>query len=145
LYVWLVLITIRIWGTIRFFLRASYSSYDHVTQYVKEADDVLVYFQAAGDPSQAFCNAILFCVMDKEVRRNLVRMCKREEKATDVRDNISEQKPLITDEQKYFLGPTCVLYDSDVFNSDNKSRSMELSSKSNFAISKSESFRNSIC
>jgi len=99
LYVWLVLIAIRIWGTIRFFLRASYSSYNHVTQDVKNADDVLIYFQAIGDPSQAFWNCFMFCVLDKEVRRLFIRMCKRVEfpiSFSPARNEGSEQEPLLS-------------------------------------------------
>ena len=32
---------------------------------------VFLYLQAAGDPSQAFVNSLLFCVFDKSVRRYL--------------------------------------------------------------------------
>ncbi|XP_052287030.1 G-protein coupled receptor 157-like isoform X2 [Dreissena polymorpha] len=61
LYVWLVLLAIRIWGTIRFLITA-FSTND------KLLNTILLYLQAVGDPSQAFFNCILFCLFDTEVR-----------------------------------------------------------------------------
>lgn len=66
MYVWLAFILVRLWGTLRFILILSEGNHDN-------ADHVLQYFQAAGDPSQAFCNFILFCVLDKQVRRCIIK------------------------------------------------------------------------
>lgn len=65
LYVWLILYILRLWGTIRLFLYLAK---------LNECDQkFLVYFQALGDPGQAFCNCILFCLLDKTVRSKLFR------------------------------------------------------------------------
>jgi hypothetical protein len=36
---------------------------------------VFMHMQAIGDPGQAFCNFILFCVLDKTVRDHVFRAC----------------------------------------------------------------------
>ncbi|WAR15200.1 GP157-like protein [Mya arenaria] len=66
---WLVLLMIRIWGTIRFYLRVFP---DTTSDEIERADRVLIYFQAIGDPSQAFCNCILFCILDGDIRAKIL-------------------------------------------------------------------------
>ncbi|WAR14740.1 GP157-like protein [Mya arenaria] len=73
LFVWLMLLSIRIWGTIRFLMRAIPEDYSKVSPNMTAVDNVFVYMQAAGDPAQAFCNFILFCLLDNEVRVKLKR------------------------------------------------------------------------
>ncbi|WAR15201.1 hypothetical protein MAR_005306 [Mya arenaria] len=63
LYVWLVLLATRVWGTIRFFIREVPDS-GNVSGEMDKVDNVLKYIQAVGDPSQAFCNCILFCFLE---------------------------------------------------------------------------------
>ena len=70
LYVWLVLYLIRFWGTIRFIIyTANFRSHENMDSLLYM--EVLLYFQAIGDPLQAFCNAILVCLLDGTVRRIL--------------------------------------------------------------------------
>ena len=41
---------------------------------------ILLHFQALGDPAQAFCNFILFCIGDRTIRRKIFPFtctCKR--------------------------------------------------------------------
>ena len=66
LYVWFVLYVIRVWGTLRCFIYFAIP-----TKANAEFMEVLLYLQAVGDPLQAFCNSILFCICDKTVRREL--------------------------------------------------------------------------
>ncbi|KAH3824085.1 hypothetical protein DPMN_125913 [Dreissena polymorpha] len=75
LYVWLVLLSIRIWGTIRFLITAILPSDKLLLTNLtfNKANHVLLYLQAFGDPSQAFFNCILFCLFDKEVRGRIFR------------------------------------------------------------------------
>ncbi|WAR15199.1 GP157-like protein [Mya arenaria] len=68
-YVWLVFLMIRIWGTIRFYLRVIP---DKTSDVIEGVDRVLIYFQAIGDPSQAFCNCILFCILDGEIWKKIL-------------------------------------------------------------------------
>ncbi|KAH3824056.1 hypothetical protein DPMN_125884 [Dreissena polymorpha] len=63
LYIWIILLALRIWGTIRFFMASVFDQTETVY--------ALLYLQAIGDPSQAFFNFILFCIVDTEVRREL--------------------------------------------------------------------------
>ena len=56
----------RLWGTIRFLL--------YVIQHPQSSKtymEVLLRLQALGDPAQAFCNFVLFCVCDRTVRRKI--------------------------------------------------------------------------
>ena len=41
----------------------------------------LLYMQALGDPAQAFCNFLLFCVFDETVRINMLKkmLCRNRE------------------------------------------------------------------
>ncbi|KAH3824048.1 G-protein coupled receptor 157-like isoform X2 [Dreissena polymorpha] len=63
LYIWIILLALRIWGTIRFFMTSVLG--------LEKTVYALLYLQAIGDPSQAFFNFILFCIVDTEVRREL--------------------------------------------------------------------------
>lgn len=80
MYVWFALLMTRIWGTVRFIIYWINQKYiednGNPNDNLKDADNVLEYFQAAGDPSQAFCNCLLFCVFDKKVRQHIVTFIK---------------------------------------------------------------------
>jgi len=69
LYVCFILIAVRIWGTIRFFMIIFESDNNELV------DNIYLYLQAIGDPSQAFWNCLLFCVFDKTVRNKLKLCC----------------------------------------------------------------------
>ena len=68
LYVWFLLYTLRVWGTVRFFLFITIDP-EEETKYM----DVLLRLQALGDPAQAFGNCILFCFLDKTVFEKIKR------------------------------------------------------------------------
>ncbi|XP_052760847.1 G-protein coupled receptor 157-like [Mya arenaria] len=91
-YVWLVLLMIRIWGTIRFFLRAIPKSASDVNDEMERVDKVLTYFQAIGDPSQAFCNCILFCLLDGDVRAKILGYisCRTSNTQTNYMDTVED-------------------------------------------------------
>ncbi|XP_052286382.1 G-protein coupled receptor 157-like isoform X2 [Dreissena polymorpha] len=73
LYVWLVLLAIRAWGTIRFFMLIASEGEMHY--YSENLNTVLSYLQAIGDPSQALFNFILFCLLDRDVRQKMCQRC----------------------------------------------------------------------
>lgn len=70
--IFLVLVPLRIFGTIRFFIAVHKSISNDNLVIFNHIDHVLLYFQSVGDSSQAFCNAILFCLKDRVVRRGLL-------------------------------------------------------------------------
>lgn len=69
LYVWLFIYILRLWGSVRSLMSFQENYKDNVIY------DILVHMQAIGDPGQAFCNFILFCVFDKTVRDHVLRAC----------------------------------------------------------------------
>ena len=69
LYVWFLLYTLRVWGTVRFFLSVTINPGEK-TRYM----DVLLHLQALGDPAQAFGNCILFCFLDATVFEKIKRL-----------------------------------------------------------------------
>lgn len=79
LYVWFLLYVLRFWGTLRFFLFATFNPSEE--EWYME---VLLRLQAFGDPGQAFGNCFLFCVLDKTVRMKMKQYllrCKRKQKS----------------------------------------------------------------
>ena len=86
LFVWLLLLLLRIWGTIRFFIYVS-SKQDGSELYMK----VLLHLQAVGDPAQAFCNSILFCVCDRTVRKKICALICTCKSSGDLNDRLTEE------------------------------------------------------
>lgn len=70
-YLPLLLYLFRIWGTTRFVLTIVRHYYDTLPAF-DLADTILLYFQSIGDSLQAFFNCILFCFVDKTVRKALI-------------------------------------------------------------------------
>lgn len=75
--IFLVLVPLRIFGTIRFFIAVHKSISNDNLVIFNHIDHVLLYFQSVGDSGQAFCNAILFCLKDRVVRRGLLERLRR--------------------------------------------------------------------
>lgn len=66
-----MLYVLRVWGTLKFLLRFRlHPSGEEDYMYA------LLYLQALGDPAQAFCNFLLFCVFDKTVRTKMIQKMK---------------------------------------------------------------------
>lgn len=68
LLLWLIEITLRVWGTIRYIIATirrhtneDFAGYDSL-------DSVFLTLQSIGDSAQAFCSCMLFCVFDRETR-----------------------------------------------------------------------------
>ena len=59
--------------------------------------DTLMYLQAFGDPGQAFCNSILFCLLDRTVRDYIVDLCCRRNQRYD-RSNQERERLIAADE-----------------------------------------------
>ena len=90
IFVFLVLWSVRMWGTIRFIM-----SLFHVPSSSK-AMEVLEKIQAFGDPSQAFFNFCLFCLLDGTVRRRMFACCRKPNEyenclSTDGDENIKDR------------------------------------------------------
>ncbi|KAJ8297494.1 hypothetical protein KUTeg_024025, partial [Tegillarca granosa] len=77
---------IMIWGTTRFVLTIVRHYYDTLPAF-DLADTILLYFQSIGDSLQAFFNCILFCFVDKTVRKALISRftCKNNVDAEETR------------------------------------------------------------
>lgn len=75
--IFLVLVPLRIFGTIRFFIAVHKSMSNDNLVIFNHIDHVLLYFQSVGDSGQAFCNAILFCLKDRVIRRGLLERLRR--------------------------------------------------------------------
>ncbi|XP_061196684.1 G-protein coupled receptor 157-like [Saccostrea echinata] len=69
-FTWLVLYLLRFWGTIRFFFAVADVQSDEIIF----ADTLFMYFQCAGDSAQALGNFILFCLLDKNIRKKYLEM-----------------------------------------------------------------------
>eukprot|EP00053_Salpingoeca_punica_P011079 m.99207 g.99207 ORF g.99207 m.99207 type:complete len:184 (+) comp15581_c0_seq2:67-618(+) len=63
-FVPLVFVLLRMWGTLRFFLRVGQSSYRN--------SFFITVMQAIGDSSQGFANGVLFCIFTSKVRQHLL-------------------------------------------------------------------------
>lgn len=74
LYVWFLLYILRMWGSIRSMLNLGHVDSETPGSMISH---VFMYLQAFGDPGQAFCNAVLFCLLDKTVRVYIVEMLKK--------------------------------------------------------------------
>ncbi|XP_062566881.1 G-protein coupled receptor 157-like [Saccostrea cucullata] len=64
-FTWLILYLLRFWGTIRFFFAVINKQSDGIIY----ADTLFMYIQCAGDSAQALGNFILFCLLDKNIRK----------------------------------------------------------------------------
>ncbi|XP_062566879.1 G-protein coupled receptor 157-like [Saccostrea cucullata] len=77
-FTWLILYLLRFWGTIRFFIEISNTK----SGKAMDVDNILSYFHCAGDSAQALGNFILFCLLDKNIRRKyremIVKCCNRQ-------------------------------------------------------------------
>lgn len=70
-FVWMVIYLLKLWGFTRFFI-TTYADQDAVNeQSMKIFLDFLLVMQSYGASGQAFWNFILFCVLDKTVRKHL--------------------------------------------------------------------------
>ncbi|XP_062566872.1 adhesion G-protein coupled receptor G6-like [Saccostrea cucullata] len=85
-----ILYLLRIWGSTRFIFTII-GAYKNQT--VDKVDSVLVYFHCIGDSSQAFANFLLFCVFDKDFRKEIYRGC-------NSRNNNEEGTPLLSCEDQ---------------------------------------------
>ena len=85
LYVWFILYAIRVWGTIRCLMYLATDA-SPGKWYMK----TLLCLQAVGDPLQAFCNSVLFCVFDKTVRRKI--FCVYKGTLYDMREQLVEEE-----------------------------------------------------
>ena len=92
LYVWLILYVLRFWGTLRFILSIAIEPSGEESYM-----EVFLYLQAIGDPAQAFCNFLLFCVFDKTVRTRMVqkfvccnKICRDDQNMTLLEHNSNE-------------------------------------------------------
>ncbi|XP_060573717.1 G-protein coupled receptor 157-like [Ruditapes philippinarum] len=74
LYVWFLLYILRIWGSIRSMMNIGHVDSEMPGSMISH---VLMYLQALGDPGQAFCNAVLFCLLDETVREYIVEMLQK--------------------------------------------------------------------
>ena len=102
MFVWFVLYVIRIWGTVRFFLMILYKNDDSKAANARYA---LLILQSIGDPAQGFCNFVMFCILDKIVRKRLCNVfrniCKR---------NPNEEMRRLLDDWKYSLNEYQYMY-----------------------------------
>ncbi|XP_053407257.1 G-protein coupled receptor 157-like [Mercenaria mercenaria] len=70
-FVWMVIYLLKLWGFTRFFI-TTYADLDVLQQqHMKGFLDFLLTMQSYGASGQAFWNCILFCVLDKTVRKHL--------------------------------------------------------------------------
>jgi len=68
IWVPIIFVFIRIWGTIRFFLQVG-----NTEQSLDIANSIaLILLQGIGDSIQGFCNCILFCLFTKKVRKKII-------------------------------------------------------------------------
>ncbi|XP_062566906.1 G-protein coupled receptor 157-like [Saccostrea cucullata] len=69
-FMWIILYLLRIWGTTTFFIAISNTE----SKTAMDVDNILSYFQCAGDSAQARGNFILFCLLDKNIRGKYRKM-----------------------------------------------------------------------
>ncbi|KAH3824058.1 hypothetical protein DPMN_125886 [Dreissena polymorpha] len=97
LYVWLVLLAIRAWGTIRFFMLIA--SKGEIPKTLEVIDTSLSYIQAFFDPSQALLNFILFCLLDRDVRQMMCQRCITKDyvrmRNNDVNNDVTQQQRIV--------------------------------------------------
>lgn len=70
LYIWIILLTMRIWGTLRYY--AVFTACDALLpdlSAISTLDTVFQYFQSVGDSSMAFCNFVVFTLCDTAIRK----------------------------------------------------------------------------
>lgn len=72
LYLWIVLLVLRIWGTLRFVIAIQRNDNALNDTWIGQIDGVLQYIQGVGDSSMALCNFILFVLYDKPMRDGLL-------------------------------------------------------------------------
>ncbi|XP_062594281.1 G-protein coupled receptor 157-like [Saccostrea cucullata] len=89
--IFFVIVILRVVGTARYFMAVTKAIDDNLLHSFGQTDMVLLHIQSVGDSAQAFCNCILFCVRDTDVRRELwKRICA-------CRLSPDERRPLVTE------------------------------------------------
>jgi hypothetical protein len=69
--IFFVIVVLRVVGTARYGIAITKTIYHSLYDKFSSTDMVLLHIQSFGDSAQAFCNCILFCIRDTEVRRGL--------------------------------------------------------------------------
>ena len=123
LYVWLVLYILRLWGSARSMMVLAGAD---STDAGSKISNVFMYMQAIGDPGQAFCNFILFCVLDKTVRDHTFHTCCDSRRTGSLPD---ERTSLVRDESDYYTS------DNDYTSSLSGSRVRSVSASSGWVRS----------
>ena len=63
LFLWLLELSLRIFGTIRFIMATLRRHTGYSSVYYDNVDIVLLHIQSFGDSAQALCSCILFCIL----------------------------------------------------------------------------------
>ena len=63
LFLWLLELSLRISGTIRFIMATLQRHTRYRSVYYDKVDIVLLHIQSFGDSAQALCSCILFCIL----------------------------------------------------------------------------------
>lgn len=75
--IFFVIVILRVVGTVRYGIAISKTINRSLYEKFSSTDMVLLHIQSVGDSAQAFCNCILFCIRDTEVRRELWNRIRR--------------------------------------------------------------------
>ena len=80
MYLWIILLVLRIWGTSRFFLALK----DPTTKLpiYDNMDRIFQNLQSVGDSSMALCNFFVFVMFDKPIRQGLVDFLRLRQRST---------------------------------------------------------------